>query len=143
MLHTIRIKQLPTEAVSPTGLTAGSAVAFLGNDAWRNDRAPEKPGFDSFLFGSELLPADGAAGDTGPQPSPLPPKPKLQQPIGDSALGGQQWTPVLVNIVLCIEPIKSFEHNLTGHLVLQRQPTHSKTLDTVCVCECVKFAMYN
>ena len=41
MLHTIRIKQLPTEAVSPTGLTAGSAVAFLGNDAWRNDRAPD------------------------------------------------------------------------------------------------------
>ena len=59
------------------------------------------PGFDSFLFdSSELLPADGAAGDTGPQPSPLPPKPKLQQPIGDSALGGQQWTPVLVKIFL-------------------------------------------
>ena len=62
-------------------------------------------------FGSALFdyPADGDA--CGPAPSPLPPKPKLQQFVGDTAgvLGQQsQWT--------TIQP---------------RNLTHSKTLDTV------------
>lgn len=53
-------------------------------------------GFDSCLFdSSSLFPADGAASDAGAQQSPMPPKPKLQQPVGDAVLG-QQWTPVQV-----------------------------------------------
>jgi hypothetical protein len=44
-------------------------------EVWqRENEKPESP-FDSALFSSSLYPADGA-GDTGPQPSPLPPKPK-------------------------------------------------------------------
>jgi hypothetical protein len=44
-------------------------------EVWqREHEKPESP-FDSALFSSSLYPADGA-GDTGPQPSPLPPKPK-------------------------------------------------------------------
>ena len=91
---------------SPTEMMAGSSLTFSAQE-WQS-RPSLQPGFDSFLFDSELFSVDGAASDLGPQPSPLPPKPKLQQLVGDSALSHQ-------------------------NALVQRQPTHSKTLDTV-VC---------
>jgi hypothetical protein len=95
-------------------------------------------GFDSCLFdSSSLFPADGAASDAGPQQSPMPPKPKLQQPVGEAALG-QQWTQVQVIAVSApiarkLELQQELFPNWFLQIFSQRQPTHSKTLDTVLV----------
>jgi hypothetical protein len=63
------------EVSQPSLTPSHKAAAPTFTEVWqRENEKPESP-FDSALFSSSLYPADGA-GDTGPQPSPLPPKPK-------------------------------------------------------------------
>lgn len=95
-------------ALSPHVPTAAAPLTFT--EVWEQENKMQESPFDSALFSSSLYPADGAFDACQPQPSPLPPKPKIQQLVGDSAGAfGQQW-----------QTVQSHSRN-----------THSRTLDTV------------
>ena len=86
--------------------------------------------FDSALFdSSSLIPSDGVTSHA--QPSPLPPKPKLQQTVGDAALprgGASATVPVYfaLRASFC-----THVHMLLALSLQPRMPNHGKTLDTI------------
>ena len=103
-------------------------AAFL--KVWRREHDHPESAFDSALFdSSSLIPSDGVTSHA--QPSPLPPKPKLQQTVGDAALprGGASAT-VPVYFALRAR-FCTHIHMLLALSLQPRMPNHGKTLDTI------------
>ena len=94
----------------PLSLSPAPKAALTFMEVWERENEKRESPFDSALFSPSLHPADGAF-DAAPQPSPLPPKPKIQQMVGDAAGAFGQQAP--------------------WQTVQTRNSAHSKTLDTV------------